>query len=66
MNRSSNAAHSTLGVTVKVAKQADGTYVAQPSGDLGKSIPPVVGRSESEAMNLCTQAVNKANSEGKI
>lgn len=67
MNRSANTADSTLGVTVKITKAADGNgFVAQAAGKVGEVIGPIVGRNECEAMNLHSQAVNKANAEGKL
>lgn len=66
MNRSANTADSTLGVTVKLTKADSGGFVAQATGKVGTVVGPVVGRTESEAMNLHSQAVNRANAEGKL
>lgn len=66
MNRSSNAASGPINTTIRVSKQDDGTFVAQPIGQTGTIVGPVAGRSESEAMNLCKQALQKAAADGKI
>lgn len=66
MNRSNDAATGPINTTIKVTKQEDGTFVAQPIGNTGKIVGPVAGRSECEAMNLCKQKLQNAAAEGKI
>lgn len=66
MNRSTNAIDGPLNATIKISKQEDGTFVAQPIGKTGDIVGPIAGRSESEATNLCKQALQRAAGEGKI
>lgn len=66
MNRSSNACDGPLSTSIKVTKQQDGTYVAQPIGFVGTVVQPVVAHSESVAINLCKQALQSAAEQGKI
>jgi len=66
MNRSSDAIGGPLDVSLKVHKQEDGTYTATPVGSIGQAVGPTVGRTESEAINLCKQSLQKAVASGKI
>jgi len=66
LNRSSDAVNGPLDVSLKVTKQEDGTFAATPVGEIGKTLGPTVGRTESEAINLCKQGLQKAVANGKI
>ena len=66
MNRSSDAVGGPLDVSLKVTKQDDGTYACTPVGEIGKVVGPTVGRTESEAINLTKQTLQKAVASGKI
>lgn len=64
MNRSSNAGD--LGVSTKVTSNPDGTYTVQALGKVGQVVGPIQGRTQAEAINLHTQAVDSAAATGKI
>lgn len=66
MNRSANAVDGALATSIKVTKQEDGTYSATPVGKTGQVVGPSVATSETTAINLCKQALQKAVAEGKL
>lgn len=66
MNRSSNAIDGALASSIKVNKQEDGSYKAQALGSVGQAVEATVGRSESEAVNLLKQSIQKAVASGKL
>lgn len=51
---------------MKVTTQPDGTVKAEATGSVGKVIAPVVGRNQSEAINLLKQSLQEAASKGTI
>jgi len=64
VNRSNNAYDGTLVTNMKVTKREDGKYEA--SFPAIPKLPPVVGSSESDAVNRARVAVQEAHNKGEI